>query len=246
MVALKLSTEKEQTAPDDLISYDDAIKYWSSIEPSINGVLGGYGDTTNVPRVDIVGSLIFYRRVNTKFLKTSKETKYGMDFGAGIGRVTKNLLSNICDQVDLLEPVENFVVKMNEELRVLKAQGKIGEILQISMQNWVPKKTYKYHLLWCQCCCGHLTDDDFLKWMDNCRLALKEGGILIIKENNSTDLHGNDIFDPTDFSKTRSDLHFKKLFKQAGWNLCLTMKQRGMPRELYPIQMYALQPDKNA
>ncbi|KAF6014531.1 hypothetical protein HII12_001355 [Brettanomyces bruxellensis] len=162
-MTLKLSTEKERTAPDDLISYDDAIKYWSSIEPSINGVLGGYGDTTNVPRVDIVGSLIFYRRVKTKFLKTSEETKYGIDFGAGIGRVTKNLLSNICDQVDLLEPVENFVVKMNEELRVLKAQGKIGEILQISMQNWVPKKTHKYHLLWCQWCCGHITDDDFFK-----------------------------------------------------------------------------------
>ncbi len=243
MVALKQCIEKESKAPDDLINYDDAIKYWSNIEPSVNGVLGGYGDTTNVPRVDIVGSLIFYRSVKTKFLNVApKDTNYGMDFGAGIGRVTKNLLSQICDQVDLLEPVENFVVRMNDELSVLKQKGKIGKILQISMQNWVPEEPQKYTLLWCQWCCGHLTDQDFLKWMDNCRIALKNGGVLIVKENNSTDLHGNDVFDPTDSSKTRSDLHFKELFKRAGWKLCMTMKQRGMPRELYPIQMYALQP----
>lgn len=82
-------------------------------------------------------------------------------------------------RIDLLEPVENFVVRMNDELSVLKQKGKIGKILQISMQNWVPEEPQKYTLLWCQWCCGHLTDQDFLKWMDNCRIALKNGGVLI-------------------------------------------------------------------
>lgn len=231
---------------DSKISYKDAINYWSKVEPTVKGVLGGYGEGTSVPRADIIGSMTFYRRLHARMPKNiSEEPTYALDFGAGIGRVTKSFLSKVCDRVDLLEPVGSFVDQMRIELLELAKSGKIGSIYQISMQDWIPEREYSYQILWCQWCCGHLPDRAFIHWLNNCKKGLKEGGYLVVKENLSTAFGGEDIFDPTDSSKTRSDSSFRKLFSQAGWDVVLTMRQHGMPHELYPIQMYALQPSKD-
>ncbi|VEU23561.1 DEKNAAC104581 [Brettanomyces naardenensis] len=236
------SSSSSAKNPDGLICYEDAIKYWTSVEPSVNGVLGGYGESTSVPKADIVGSLTFVRRLRNRFSNEPGKIKYGLDLGAGIGRVTKNFMHTVCDKVDLLEPVKPFVEKMKIELQPLMKQGKIGEILEISMQDWVPEEPGRYYLIWCQWCCGQLPDADFLKWMDNCRLALQKGGMMVVKENNATGTENNDIYDPVDSSKTRTDANFRALFRKAGWKILSTTRQRGMPPELYPIRMYALQP----
>jgi protein N-terminal methyltransferase len=224
---------------DCLINYDDAITYWTDVPATVDGVLGGFGESTSVPKADVVGSSTFMRKLKTRWSAEPGKLKYGFDFGAGIGRVTRDFLHKICDKVDLLEPVKPFVDQMRIELKDLNEQGKIGEIYEIPMQDWKSEQG-KYALLWCQWCVGHLPDDAFLDWLDQCKNGLQQDGILIVKENNTND--DNDIFDPEDSSKTRSDKNFRQLFKQGGWKLVATDLQKGVPKELYPIRMYALKP----
>ncbi|KAG0680582.1 hypothetical protein C6P40_002017 [Pichia californica] len=228
-----------ESKTDKLINYNDAISYWTEVPATVDGVLGGYGESTSVPRADVVGSSTFMRKLNTRWSAEPNKVKYGIDFGAGIGRVTRDFLYKICDKIDLLEPVIPFVEQMKIELQPLMNEGKIGEIFDIPMQDWNSVQG-RYALIWCQWCCGHLPDDAFIEWLDQCKKGLQNDGILIVKENNTND--DDDLFDPEDSSKTRSDKNFRRLFKQAGWKLIATDLQKGVPRELFPIRMYALKP----
>lgn len=225
---------------DGKIDYDTAISYWTDVPATVDGVLGGFGESTSVPRADIVGSGVFMRKLRSRYSVEEGKIGYGIDFGAGIGRVTRDFLHKICDKVDLLEPVKPFVDQMRIELSDLNAKGKIGEIYDIPMQDWVSEEG-KYVIIWCQWCVGHLPDDAFLKWLDECKKGLQKDGILIVKENNTND--SEDLFDEEDSSKTRSDVNFRRLFKQGGWKLIASDLQKGVPKELFPIRMYALKPE---
>ncbi|KNC22409.1 hypothetical protein FF38_04537 [Lucilia cuprina] len=79
-----------------------------------------------------------------------------------------------------------------------------------------------------------------LDFLSTCKQHLQQGGIIIVKENNSS--LTEDIFDETDSSVTRTHQKFKDLFAQAGLRLLLTSVQKGLPRELYPVRLYALAP----
>ncbi|QIW97574.1 hypothetical protein AMS68_003092 [Peltaster fructicola] len=72
--------------------------------------------------------------------------------------------------------------------------------------------------------------------------VLKEGGWIIVKENTGDQHAGVDIYDDTDSSITRTNAKLRSLFQQAGLKIILTEVQRGMPKDLYVVQSYALQP----
>ncbi|KAI3405124.2 hypothetical protein KGF56_002080 [Candida oxycetoniae] len=236
---LKVQDEYLETgssiAADSQINYEDAISYWTSVPASVNGVLGGFGEQTAVPKVDIVGSLTFLRRLSSRMICPAGEMKYTIDMGAGIGRITRDVLWKVSDKIDLLEPVVPFVKEMAKELVEVEKLGKLGEIYNIGMQDWIPDK--KYWMIWCQWCVGQLPDEALVQFWQKCRDALMENGTLIVKENIAP---VEDIFDDTDSSVTRTDSKFRQLFSQAGFKLIATDVQRGMPKELYPVRMYSL------
>lgn len=70
-------------APDSHINYDDAVQYWSSVPATVDGVLGGFGETTPVPKVDVAGSNGFVRRLGPTLKVVPGQIKYGLDIGAG-------------------------------------------------------------------------------------------------------------------------------------------------------------------
>lgn len=226
---------------DNQINYNDAIDYWSSVPASVNGVLGGYGEQTSVPKADIVGSSTFIRKLQTRMEVDEGESKLTIDMGAGIGRITRDFLWKISDKCDLLEPVKPFVDQMEKELTVVKNKGKLGDIYDIGMQEWRcdPEKVGKYWLVWCQWCVGQLPDQELVKFWQYCHSILQRNGTLIVKENIAP---FEDIFDETDSSVTRSDEKFRQLFQQAGFKLIASDVQKGLPKELYPVRMYCLKP----
>lgn len=228
-----------ESKPDSLINYKDAIDYWTNTPATINGVLGGYGEQTVVPTMDVLGSSHFLRKLKSRMLVSSGHIKYGADIGAGIGRVTKSMLCKYCDKIDLVEPVRPFCEQMREELKELKQEGKIGEIFEVGMQDWSPEEG-KYWVIWCQWCVGHLPDDELVEFLKRCIKGLQPNGTIIVKENNTPS--DQDDFDPTDSSVTRSDHKFRELFDRAGLKLIAADKQRGLPKELYTVRMYALKP----
>jgi protein N-terminal methyltransferase len=129
----------------------------------------------------------------------------------------------------------------------------------MGLESWDPSTPYD--LIWNQWCLGHLTDVQLQNYLQKCAKALKTGGWIIVKENMST--NGLDVFDELDSSVTRyvlchyvggkeqvrleadcdrTDGKFRDIFESAGLVLKKTEIQRGLPPELYPVRIYALQP----
>lgn len=225
--------------PNSMINYTDAIDYWLSVPASVNGVLGGFGEQTLVPKADIVGSATFLRKLQTRMECPPGQEKLTIDMGAGIGRITRDFLWKVSDRCDLLEPVKPFVAQMEKELAIVAQKGKLGDIYDIGMQEWEasPEKKGRYWLVWCQWCVGQLPDEELVKFWVRCKEALMENGTLIVKENIAPQ---DDIFDATDSSVTRTDAKFRQLFEMAGLKLIASDIQKGLPRELYPVRMYCL------
>lgn len=225
--------------PDSLIDHSASLQYWNTISPDVNGMLGGF---PQISRIDLRGSASFLAKVRRLIpaLPTSGPLKVGVDCGAGIGRVTDGFLSKACEQVDVVEPVDNFARVIRDG--PLKKDGKVGDIYTTGLESWTPSK--RYDLVWNQWCVGHLADSQLVEYLVRCKDALSECGLIVVKENVSTDADGEDIYDEVDSSVTRTDRKFRSLFKDAGLNLVKTEEQSGFPSslKLFPVRFYALRP----
>lgn len=227
--------------PDAQISPSAALTYWTSIPPTITGMLGGH---PQISRTDLRGSFTFLaklRRQSPVRNHTDGPLSRGVDCGAGIGRVTAGFLSRVCEVVDVVEPVEKFAKEVGGAEMV--GEGRVGEVFVVGLEAWRPEGR-RYDLIWNQWCVGHLTDVQLVEYLKRCTEAVTEGGWIVVKENMSTDGDGEDVFDEVDSSVTRTDGKFKELFARAGVRIVRTELQMGFPRGLYPVRFYALQPGK--
>ncbi|CAI6336857.1 unnamed protein product [Periconia digitata] len=143
----------------------------------------------------------------------------------------------------------------DKELQLQQLQGKIGTIVNLGLQDWTPPPS-SYNLIWNQWCLGHLTDAQLVAYLVRCKdgLLLPSSSVsspssgggeeawIVVKENLSTDPWGKDIYDEVDSSVTRSDAKFRELFAKAGLRVVRDEVQRGFPRDLFPVRMYALRP----
>lgn len=91
---------------------------------------------------------------------------------------------------------------------------------------------------------GHLKDWQLIEYVKRCRDALTETGILVFKENLSTDPNGDGMYDGLDSSVTRTDAKFRDIFRDAGMNVTVSELQTGFPKtfKLLPVRSYALRP----
>ncbi|EYE98075.1 DUF858 domain protein [Aspergillus ruber CBS 135680] len=228
--------------PDSLINRDASIKYWNNMPATAGGMLAMLGSYPWYTRIDLRGSKAFLAKARRLVpgCSTEGKMKQAVDCGAGVGRVTEGFLSHVCEGVDAVEPVGKFTDVIHESQ--LKKDGVVGDIYTMGIEDWYPEK--KYDLIWTQWCVGHLTDVQLVDYIVRCREALNETGILVLKENLSTDLDGVDMYDDEDSSVTRTDEKFRKIFKETGMNVILSEIQGGIPKtmKLLPVRMYALRP----
>lgn len=225
-----------KAAPDSQIDRKAAIAYWSSTEPTVNGVLGGY---PQVSRVDLQGSSNFLAKLRrqSKQFPPGAKLQRAVDCGAGIGRITAGFLINVAETVDIVEPVKSFTDE-------IKDKDGVGKIYNLGLEDWHPERDGlgPYDLIWNQWCVGQLTDAQLVEYLKRLPGALTEGGWIVVKENLSNHYLDVDVFDETDSSVTRTDKKFRKLFEEAGLSIVVTEMQRGMPKGLYAVRTYALQP----
>lgn len=230
-----------QCQPDAAINSSAAIGYWSSVSPDNNGMLGGF---RNVSRPDLQGSANFLAKLRLKsnIHPRTKRLKRVVDCGAGVGRITKGFLSNVAEIVDIVEPVKTLtdVITDGDDFKPLRDSGRLGTVYNQGLEDWTPSLTYD--LFWNQWCLGQLNDIQLSEYLTRIKPYLSEGGWIVVKENISTDLDGMDIFDPVDSSVTRTDKKLRYLFELAGLKIIRTELQRGLPKELYPVMSFALQP----
>ncbi|KAJ5112242.1 Alpha N-terminal protein methyltransferase 1 [Penicillium argentinense] len=233
----------ESSVPaDSKINHQASINYWSSLPSTNSNMLGMLGTYPWYTRIELQGSKNFLTKVRRLLpaLPANGKFSLGVDCGAGVGRVTEGFLSHVCEVVDAVEPVSKFTQVLSESK--MKNDGVVGDIYTVGLENWVPEK--KYDLIWTQWCVGHLTDAQLIEYIARCRTSLTENGLVVLKENLSTDLQGLDMFDELDSSVTRTDAKFKMIFEAAGMDVIKSEIQTGFPKQfkLLPVKSYALRP----
>ncbi|KAJ5740868.1 Alpha N-terminal protein methyltransferase 1 [Penicillium malachiteum] len=231
---------------DSKINHAASISYWNSVASTSSEMLGMLGTYPWYTRIELLGSKTFLTKVRrlVPSLPQTGKLGLGVDCGAGVGRVTEGFLSHACKVVDAVEPVEKFTNVLAESK--LKRDGVVGDIYTVGLENWHPQK--KYDLIWVQWCVGHLTDTQLTEFIVRCRNSLTETGIMVIKENLSTDFQNQDMYDDLDSSVTRTDEKFKQLFAAARMDLIKSEIQTGFPKQfkLLPVKSYALRPNMKA
>ncbi|KIK08310.1 hypothetical protein K443DRAFT_85765 [Laccaria amethystina LaAM-08-1] len=234
----------------------DGIEYWTTQPASNDGVLGGYG-SGSLPRIDSLGSRLFlldlYPDLSTvqsarrSLTSSNPPTRTrALDVGAGIGRVTADVLLYLVSDVVLLEPVDPFV----QEALARARSSTISADLSRGHSSWpgIADQTKSigagFDVIWCQWCLGHLNDRDLVAFFRRSHNALRDKAgksLIVVKENicwDREDGTGESIFDEQDSSLTRSDLAWKDIFKQAGLKLVREKVQEGLPEGLYVVKMW--------
>lgn len=141
--------------------YEEGAEYWSKIEPTVNGMLGGLGHLNSK---DVKDSDKFLRGILKD--RPNLGTSYALDCGAGIGRITKNLLTRFFDKIDLVDQDPKFV---EEARKTLGDNEKVGQFFCSGLQQFTPE-VEKYDVIWIQWVLSHLTDEDLKQLLKRCRL----------------------------------------------------------------------------
>ena len=222
--------------------YEKGVEYWASAPATVDGVLGGYG---RVAGTDALGSLAFAGRALKHLLGGggtggggSRERLAAADCGAGMGRVTRDVLSKLFDEVTLVEPVGKLLEQARVELAPLEGgdEAKEFHFEERGLETFQPAAA-SLDVVWIQWCIGHLTDADMVSFLERCEKALRPGGRIVVKENNCQE---GFVVDKEDSSVTRSDSYFRELFKHSGLELFHCEVQGGLPKELFAVRMYSL------
>lgn len=84
---------------------------------------------------------------------------------------------------------------------------------------------------------------DLIKLLRRSRSALKEGGLVVVKDNVVPVGDGEGAFkvDSEDSSLTRSLGYLRSLFNQAGVTVVHQKQQEGFPGSIFPVYMFALE-----
>ena len=203
--------------------YGKSLSYWEKVPATIGGVLGGMD---HVHEADIRESRAFIESI------ADVGRVRALDCGAGIGRISKYLLSPMFDKTDLLEPMAHMLEQAKKEL----PEDRVGEYILDSMEKAVLPHAYDVVVI--QWVAIYLTDEHFASFLAKCKAALRPNGFIFFKEN--TNQRPNFLVDKEDSSLTRSDLHYKQIFNAAGVEIVSQTTQKEWPEDLFPVMMYAL------
>ena len=191
--------------------YKQGLKYWEKIDPTVDGMLGGF------PEISPSDSK-FNSELIEKYQKDKQMPRLrAADVGAGIGRVTKEVLSKYFDHVDIVEPVKRFVDVAKKEL-----QGVCEfDTFVCGAQNW--KIQDQYDCIWNQWVLMFLKDQDAVDYLKRCKDHLTKKGYIIVKDNvasgNKLAMKDEANWYPDDRSVARTYMHYRELFDMAGLRL---------------------------
>ena len=167
--------------------------------------------------------------------KGDTNNQRALDCGAGIGRITKRLLLPMFDNVDMVELNQHFLDASHTFIG--EHVTRVGKFICSGLQDFTPDAGH-YDVIWCQWVLGHLTDDDLVDFFKRCQLGLCPEGLLIVKENFTSS--GKKEFDEDDSSFTRPKETLIDIIHKAGLTIIKEQKQKGFPKGLYEVFMFAL------
>ena len=202
--------------------------YWESQESTNDGVLGGYG---SLSQKDTMYSLKFL----LELYKSNPSIQRGtaLDCGAGIGRITKDLLKNVYKSVDLVDQCKKYVEAAQKNL---EGAQNVRHFYNKGLQDLVFVE--QYDCVWIQWVLAYLPDKLAIDFLVRAKKSLNAEGIIIVKENHC---QNGFVVDKQDFSVTRSTQLYKSVFEKAGLKVLKEATQKDWPEDLFEVRIYALQ-----
>jgi protein N-terminal methyltransferase len=236
------SVEEMWEAQGDAVEgswYDRAAEYYEENCPAnLDGVLGGYGNITDL---DLEGSQRFISELESLNPSFQWSSGAAAECGAGIGRVTKGLLLSLgVTRCDLVESSARLIAAAPEYLG--DGAGKC-RFFCTGLQEWTPS-VGAYSMIWIQWVFCYLTDDDAVAFLRRCSEGLVEGGVIVLKEN-TCDRNDDFVVDVDDASVCRSVPYLIQLAEKAGLRVRLQIMQDDFPDEIYPVPMLALEVEQS-
>lgn len=226
--------------------YTKSEAYWAVQKASVAGMLGGLDD---LHTRDVTASRRFLNNLSQSH---PIQHRRALDVGAGIGRVTRYLLSEEFDTVDLLEQSVAYINESDAYLDSVK--HKVGRRIACGMQEFRAtgltarngveagdlRKTYD--VVWIQWTVIYLHDDDFVAFVQECIKCLTPNGIIVVKDNVA---RTGFLVDKDDSSIMRSNRYMLHLFKRAGVEVIKQARQLDFPKTVFPVRMFALKPSSS-
>lgn len=232
--------------------YQMGADYWRDSTPDLNGVLGGQ---THVDSIDLTESLIFLKE--NVIARLGVGTRRCLDCGAGIGRVTKGLLSLVFDRCDLVEQDEGLLAKAILDLSSNPITSlKLGSAVVAGLQDlsftellaMPPSLKHTqvidkslYDVVWFQWVVGCILDVDYIRLLKDASKHLSPKGCIIVKDNCCREDVAF-VYDCVDASIARSPAYHDAVFRMAGLKVVATALQMSWDSELMQVRMWCLQP----
>lgn len=207
-------------------TYAKSKKRWHKAEASMHGIMDGFEYVNDIDVADsclLLEKLIIENQINLGNV---------IDCAAGIGRVSKHVLSGYFQEIDILEQDEKFVNYCRAEFAQNPA---VKNIYCDSLQNF--KFENSYDAIWIQWCLQDLLEDDVEKFLKNCQDNLRENGVIIIKENIA---HEN-LSDLDNGYTVRTVDYFYKVFLQQNLQVIHQQFTANWPQELLPVVSFVVQ-----
>lgn len=148
-------------------------------------------------------------------------------------------------------------------------KGREEEQSQGAQEAVAQNEPIVFDVVWGQWCLQHLSDKDLIAFLERAKSCLRPAdaelssdvqaqtttnavldgaGIIVVKENvlrESEDGSERVWYDEEDHSITRTPNAYERVFRQAGLEIVKTDVQRGLPDELFPVQMWCLRIPRN-
>lgn len=151
---------------------------------------------------------------------------HAMDAGAGVGRVTKQVLLKVFDSVHLVEGSDALSKQSRRYLGNKRAQR--CTFAHARLEDFRPMSG-AFDLIWLQWTLQYLIDDDVISFLSSCVQSLERHGIVIVKENRPSWRGKASRFEfdtpqgpNARYDITRPDAHHAWLFAKAGLDVLLS------------------------
>ena len=212
--------------------YSKANSYWSEIPATVDGMLGGFSHLSDNDVSESRDTILEFFEGPTARVSPD----IALDCGAGIGRVSKRLLLQIFKQVELVEQNPLFLKKAKSYLKPYR--DRVLAYHAMGLQDFYPEPD-RYSIIWCQWVLAHLNDKDLLEFLKRSMDALKQGGLIVVKENLVHEREGR-TFHADDSSETRSGKVFTDLFLRAGLRILKEDQQKNFPNGMLEVRTFVL------
>jgi hypothetical protein len=162
------------------------------------------------------------------------------DLAWGMGGVAVELLAKYFPRIDLIDPVEKFVLKAESDLT---SAGVVVRKFLCGAQEWIIED--RYDCFWVQWAQMSLTDDDCVAFLRQCGEHLNESGIVVVKDNTVlSNERRHALWCPHERSISRTLPHQHDLFTRAGFRVDFEGAQSGWPSvDFVPLYCFVLKPE---